>query len=58
MPKYRVPVRVDVHTVYEVEASSKEEAMNKVYDEDEDCKEVSQSESDPEIYYPNIEEIP
>lgn len=58
MPKYGVPVRQTVVTTFEVEADSKEEAMHKVEEFPEDCKELSEVPGDPEVYYPDIEEIP
>ncbi len=58
MPKFRVPVKIVVTEFFIIEASNKEEAMDIALDEDNDnVVRNGDSESDPEVYYPDIEEI-
>lgn len=57
--KFRVPVKIVVTEIFEVEADSKEEAMNLVLEDDDKdyCKSIGLVYGDPEVYYPDIYEV-
>jgi hypothetical protein len=63
MPRWRVPVKCVTTVVYEVEADSAEEAMDRAYrvvageEDDADVELVDEIDGDDEIYYPDIDEV-
>lgn len=60
MPQYLVPMKVVVTETFRVTADSEREAMQLALDDsDADrCVSVEQTEGDPEVYHPDIVELP
>jgi len=58
MPKYKVPIYTRYRNVFLVEADSREQAMNKVYDTDfEKLEQIEEDYQDEEVDYQAIEEV-
>lgn len=57
MPKFHVPCKYVQTEILLVEADSKEQAMNKAYENFGDLECIEQIDGDVEIYYPDIIEI-
>jgi hypothetical protein len=58
MPKFKVPIILRYKNIFIVEADSREQAMNKVYDTDfEQLEQDSEDYLDEEVEYEAIEEV-